>query len=173
MKQTVPYDFLSQRKEGEQACDILSHLDELGLITSPDKVVLKRRKQEYTGFRIDLDTKRLHPKTELLQEMKDLFALLARVSFVMSSEELERALGKLLFIGRCSLVGKSKTLNLYKALNSGKKQLVLDDKCQEEIRFWVDFAERDPGLPMGFAINIPCTSWFWEKPTFTTFYLTI
>lgn len=90
-------------------------------------------------------------------ELQELFVQLNRSDFKIARDDLEKALGKIIFIGRCSLVGKSKTLNLYKALNSGKKFLSLNDKCQEEIKFWKDFASDDPGLPMGFAINLPCT----------------
>ena len=118
---------------------------------------MNQRKQEYTGFRIDLDTKKLHPKQDLLLELQGLLVKLNRDGFKITKDDLERALGKIIFVGRCSLVGKSKTLNLYKALNSGQKYLSLNGKCKEEIKFWASFTVNDPGLPMGFAVNLPCT----------------
>ena len=104
---------------------------------------------------------------DLLNDVKNFAIKLERDGFVVSKEMLERGIGKILFIGRCSFVGRSKTHHLYKALNSGKKMIHLNKDAINEIKYWTGFVLDDPGLPMGMALNLPCTEFLGKTACYT------
>jgi len=130
-------------------------LSDFGLRESVDKARSPATQMSFLGVQFDTVKSTLEVTEERLEEIKSLLDLWSQ-KMVMTRNDLESLVGKLMFVSKCvrsARVFMSRMLNCLRELPNGRS-IAVDDEMRLDLAWWSTFLSRFNGVVM-----MPMQNW--------------